>query len=64
MRPIQRCPLAKRRGHAYRYEDAGFARRQAFGLDDIAAYTHYAEDGAKTLFSEWVSLTEHNWVLC
>jgi hypothetical protein len=45
-----------------RDEDAHFARRQAFGLDDIDSPTHYVEHAAKTLFLVWVTLAEHKWV--
>src|ERR1035438_9412600 len=56
------CPRANGGGDAYRDEDAHFARRQAFGLDDIDSSTHYVEHAAKTLFLMWVTLTEHKWV--
>jgi hypothetical protein len=62
IRPRGSCPRANGGGDAYRDEDAHFARRQAFGLDDIDSPTHYVEHAAKTLFLVWVTLTEHKWV--
>ncbi len=56
------CPRANRGVDADRDEDAQFAQRQAFGLDDIDSRTPYAEHLAKMLFSVWVTLTEHKWV--
>jgi hypothetical protein len=56
------CPRANRSGNANRDEDAHFARRQAFGLDDIDSPTHYVKHAAKTLFLVLVTLTEHKWV--
>jgi hypothetical protein len=56
------CPRANRSGYAYCDEDAHFARRQAFGLDDIDSPTHYVEHAAKTLFLVLVPLTEQKWV--
>ena len=56
------CPWANRGGDADHDEDARFAQRQAFGLDDIDSRTHYVEHAEKTLFLVWVTLTEHKWV--
>ena len=56
------CSRANRGVDADRDEDAQFAQRQAFGLDDIDSRTPYAEHLAKMLFSVWVTLTEHKWV--
>ena len=53
------CPQANRGVDADRDENAHFARRQAFGLDDIDSRTPYVEHLAKMLFSVWVTLTEH-----
>jgi len=61
-RQKERCPRANRGDHAYPDEDARFAQRQAFGLDDIDGTIPYVEYTAKTLFLVWVTLTEQKWV--
>lgn len=56
------CPRANRGGAAHLDEDTHFARRQAFGADDIDSPTPYGRPAPQTLFFGWVTLTEHKWV--
>jgi hypothetical protein len=59
IRPRGSCPPAHRGGDADRGEDAHFAQRQAFSLDDIDSRTHDSEHLATTLFLMGVTLSEH-----
>jgi hypothetical protein len=62
IRPRGSCPQAHRGGDADRGEDAHFARRQAFSLDDIDSRTHDVEHLATTLFLVRDNLSEHKQV--